>query len=228
MTLDKLRHVLSKERLVSYGENENNAEIIIKKYNENVLLCEAMYPALHYFEVLLRNHMNFTIGKLYNEGWLLKIPPHLQLSNKDILKINEIKDQFFKEKKKVATHSDVVSRLSFGFWCALFHKRFDPVLWHRKNALRSIFPNMKRENQTRRYVESKILKIKKIRNRIAHHERIWGNNKDTYQVYAAYNDCVGLIQAMSYESLNLLKMSDRFLKVYKKIISDNSTVKLTL
>ena len=37
----------------------------INKYNENVLLCEAMYPALHYFEILLRNHINFTIEKLF-------------------------------------------------------------------------------------------------------------------------------------------------------------------
>lgn len=220
LTIEQLRVILSKERIVPYGRNGDNPLSIINKYNENILLCEAMYPALHYFEVLLRNHINFTIEKLFNEGWLLNLPKKLQLSPQDRSKINELKDQFFKEKKRVPTHSDLVSRLSFGFWCALFHKRFDPILWHRKNALRYIFPNLRRENQTRRYIESKILRIKKIRNRIAHHERIWGGNEDTYRVYEAYEDCVELIQAMSNGSIHLLKMADRFPEVYDKVISE--------
>ena len=217
ITIEELGVILSKERLIPYGENGDDPQFIIKKYNDNVLLCEAMYPALHYFEVLLRNHINFAIEKFFYEDWLINVPKTLQLSPKDNSKINEIKDQFLKEKKRAPTHPDLVSRLSFGFWCALFHKRFDPILWHRKNALRYIFPNLRRENQTRRYVESKILRIKKIRNRIAHHERIWGGKEDTYQVYAAYEDCVELIQAMSNGSLHLLKMADRFSEVYAKI-----------
>jgi len=122
------------------------------------------------------------------------------------------------KKRRDPTQADIVSRLSFGFWCALFHKRLDPILWHRKHAIRSIFPNLKREYQTRKYVEQRILRIKNIRNRIAHHERIWDDSSDKYQLCAAYKDCRDLIFAMSKGSIILLDQVDRFPKIFKQVV----------
>ena len=217
VTIEKLRVALSKERLVPYGGESDEIFSVIEKYNENIKLCEAMYPALHYLEVLLRNHINNTFEKVFYKDWLLNIPAEFRLPYKNKLKIDEIKEQFFREKKKAATHADLVSLLSFGFWCAFFHKKFDPTLWHRKHVLRSIFPYLKLENQTRKYIEHRLLRIKMIRNRIAHHERIWGDSGDCYQLYAAYKDCVELICAMSESSMYLLKQVDRLPEVYRKV-----------
>lgn len=178
-----------------------------------------MYPALHYFEILLRNNINQLICEQFDNNWTLEIPVKIRLSLQDKAKINEIKLQVLREKGRKATHADIVSRLSFGFWCALFHKRLDPVIWHRKHAIRAIFPNLKREYQTRKYIERRILRIKNIRNRIAHHERIWDDSGDKYQLYAAYKDCRDLIFAMSRESIVLLDQVDRFPKIFKQVTS---------
>ena len=110
ITIEELRFILSKERLIPYGKDSEDSQYIFNRYNENILISEAMYPALHYFEVLLRNHINATIGKLFKEDWLLNVPRELQLSLKDKVKIKEIKDQFLKEKKRLPHQSDIVSR----------------------------------------------------------------------------------------------------------------------
>lgn len=222
INIEKIRIFFSKERLIPYGGKNKDVQAIIQKYNNNILLCEAMYPALHYFEILLRNHIDQAISNQYGYDWLLKLPSNLNLSGQDKAKIEELKLQVRREKRRTATHADIVSRLNFGFWCALFHKRYDPILWHRKNVVRSIFPNLKREHQNRKYIEHRILKIKRIRNRIAHHERIWDDNaENTCQLLAAYKDCVGLIYAMSKECVYLLNQVDRFPNVYDIITKEN-------
>jgi len=85
-----------------------------------------MYPALHYFEILLRNHIDQAISNQYGYDWLLKPPPNLNLSGQDKAKIEELKLQVRREKRRTPTHADVVSRLNFGFWCASFIRDMIP------------------------------------------------------------------------------------------------------
>lgn len=52
------------------------------------------------------------------------------------------------------------------------------------------------------------------------------NAEDTYQLLAAYKDCVGLIYAMSKECVHLLNQVDRFPNVYGIITKENMKKKL--
>lgn len=56
--------------------------------------------------------------------------------------------------------------------------------------------------------------IKEIRNRIAHHEPVW-NHK--ISILSAHRMCHELIEAMSYDAINMLKMIDKFPQVYESI-----------
>ncbi|MDF3033344.1 MAG: hypothetical protein K0R76_298 [Alphaproteobacteria bacterium] len=60
--------MLSKERLVPYERNVDGPQFIINKYNENILFCEAMYPVLDYFEVLLRTDHQLSFGIVINQS----------------------------------------------------------------------------------------------------------------------------------------------------------------
>ncbi|HKK10318.1 MAG TPA: hypothetical protein VJ939_05745, partial [Bacteroidales bacterium] len=71
-----------------------------------------------------------------------------------------------REKKAIAT-GRVIAELSFGFWTSLFDSRFEKTLW--KN-LRLAFPNCPKHIRQRKTMSSKFNGIRKLRNRIFHHE----------------------------------------------------------
>jgi hypothetical protein len=49
-------------------------------------------------------------------------------------------------------------------------KKYYTENWHRKDTIKIIFPNLPRIHRKRSYIEHKLLQIKEIRNRIAHHK----------------------------------------------------------
>jgi abortive infection bacteriophage resistance protein len=140
----------------------------------------------------------------------------LILSEQDIKKIESIASKVRRENKKEPVHDDIVAQMTFGFWCSFFHRKYDPAIWHRKDAVKMIFPNLPRVNRKRAYIENKILTIKEIRNRIAHHEPVW-NRK--ISIIEAHTICHELIHAMSNDAVEMLKSIDRFSSVYQKLVT---------
>lgn len=209
LTIEHLVSLFSKPRVYAYLDENDIPQTVLNKYHKNIILSEAMIPVLHYFEVLLRNQTDKVIKKYYGEDWLIHAPSPLISSSKDIKKISEIIDKLSREQRKLS-HDTVLSQMTFGFWCAFFHKRYDPLLWHRKNALKSIFPYLQKKNRTRSHIEQKLLKIKSIRNRIAHHEPVWNLPVSIDEVHQISCE---LIKAMSPNALDLLSKIDRFPEV---------------
>jgi hypothetical protein len=209
----------SKARILPYVKEDGVVEEILSKYHANILLSEAMIPTLHYFEVCLRNRIDQFIQENYYKNWLVT-PPDELISDKYIKKIETIV-KVGEKRKKIQTHDDILAQLGFGFWCSFFQPKYDPILWHRKDALKNMFPNLSRIDRKRIKIEKKILKIKHIRNRIAHHEPIWD---PTLSIRSTHAMCHELIGAMSIELQNMLKPIDRFPIIYQKASLDLNLV----
>ncbi len=64
------------------------------------------------------------------------------------------------------TPSGLVAEMSFGFWVALFAKRFDHQLW--RVALHRAFEPTPPRSELHRQLEQ----LRALRNRVAHHEPI--------------------------------------------------------
>jgi hypothetical protein len=207
INFEDLNRIFSSARISSYRSKNDDLESVIAKYNENIIICEAILPTLNYFEVCLRNNIDRVIKLNYSDNWMINHHNNFYMSEQDIQKIRILADKFQREKKQVITHDDLVAQMNFGFWCSFFHRRYDPILWHQKNALKNMFPNLPKDRRKRSEIENNILNIKKVRNRIAHHETIF-NKRDT--VIYVYNICHELIGAMSTEALMMLKSIDRF------------------
>ena len=105
-----------------------------------------------------------------------------------------------------------VAQMSFGFWSAYFHKRFDPVIWHKKNALETIFPHLLPPQRTRKLIQPKLLLVKDMRNRIAHHEPVWNTQPNIMNIHQI---CHELIAAMSPDAAEKLKQIDRLPQVWR-------------
>ncbi len=211
ITFDRLYATFSKARILRYFSDGDSPDKVLARYHANIVLSEAMIPALHYFEISFRNRIDQVFKKYYASEWLTNTPNQLMVSAQDIKKINEIISKVRRENKRLPIHDDIVAQMTFGFWCSFLHRKYDPVIWHRKDAIKIIFPNLPRANKKRSYIEHKIFKIKEIRNRIAHHEPVWNSKVSIFDAHAI---CLELIHAMSHDAAEMLRRIDKFPTIY--------------
>lgn len=208
----ELTEALSRARLAPYYRQGDTFEQAYQRYVWNVRLSEAMLPALNYLEIILRNKVDKLICRHFGQNWLVTLPASLRLNDSDKDKITDTIERFTREYRRAPHHDDIIAQINFGFWCAFFHKRYDPILWHRKHAITDVFPALPREKRTRRTIEQMLFLIKKLRNRIAHHEPIW-NMKPT--VKEIHSECHALIGSMSPAALDTLLPIDRLPQLWE-------------
>lgn len=209
-----LEELFSKARMLPYFKQDDTKKLPLAHYHENIIVSEAMLLTLHYFEVCLRNRIDKIIKSYFGSDWILTSKSNLLISGKDLFKIKEIIMKLSKTRGVAPSHDDIIGQMTFGFWCAFFHKKYDPILWHKKDSLKKLFPYMPRKHRSRAYVEPIILKIKEIRNRIAHHEPVCNQKITIVEVYYL---CQELIRAMSTEASSMLVEIDRFPSVCEKL-----------
>lgn len=212
MTEFDLVSLFSTARLAPYYVEGENFEQAFSRYQWNIRLAEALLPALHYLEVGLRNKLNGLICQHYGHDWLIKRPAVL-LSPEQNRILDEMRERYMREKQRQPNHDDIVARMGFGFWYAYFHKRFDPILWHRKKSIFKVFPFLPAHKHSRKYIQSHLGSIKDMRNRIAHHEPVWNTNPCLIDVHKS---CIDLITAMSPDAAHRLNQIDRLITVWSQ------------
>ncbi len=104
----------------------------------------------------------------------------------------------------------MVAELTFGFWITLLDRRYERVLWPR--LLRSAFPHMPAAIRQRQTLSKRFDDIRKLRNRVFHHEPIL-NRPNLIQEHAAIIDAIGWISPAMKE---MTKAIDRFPAVHTK------------
>lgn len=173
MDIKATEKIISTERLAPYlKRHENNFEKAILHYKANIKISEAFYPLISIFEIGLRNNINEQLIRHFGcDDWFenhefVKISSSFQIT-----RITEARSSILREKKEI-TSGRIVSELAFGFWTSLFDLKFEMSLW--KN-LRHTFPNCPKNIRQRKNISSKLNGIRKLRNRIFHHESIAWN-----------------------------------------------------
>ena len=170
-----VERIISKERLEPYLKRHNNdLEKALNHYKINILISQSFYPVLAILEVGLRNSINYQLTRKFNdENWFDNIE-YIKIASKfHTDRITNARANILSEKKAI-TAGRIISELSFGFWTSLFDLKFERTLW--KN-LRLAFPNCPKEIRKRKTMSSKFNGIRKLRNRIFHHEAIsWNLN----------------------------------------------------
>jgi len=141
------------------------------------LLAESLYGILQGLEIALRNsiHALLSVGFSRPDWWNAF---HLQPEQAMMLRSAE---ESLQRVGKPLEACRIVAELSFGFWTGLTGPRYSD-LW--RNHLVKIFP---RRPVQRADVQLRLNSIRKLRNRIAHHEPILGRplQKDVNQIFDA-------------------------------------------
>jgi hypothetical protein len=172
-TLADLETVLSVDRFATYtaaaGGDRRRA---IALYDWNGAVSAAFYIPLQAVEVALRNACRRELAVLFGERWP-EHPSFRALDQRFPQAIDEVKERL-RLLRMTTDAPHIVAELSFGFWTNLFGHRFDRALW--VPGLHRVFPRFRRATGTaltRSLIAQRFHHLRKLRNRIAHHEPIF-------------------------------------------------------
>jgi hypothetical protein len=134
-------------------------------YDWNTRVSAAFFESIHYLEIGLRNALDQTAVERLGGGWLSPTSPLLTSRSQQAVSIAQ-----GHAGGPRAPHGKVVAELPFGFWWSLLADEYNRRLW--QPALRFAFDGPVR----RRTLHHELDEIRRLRNRIAHHEPI--HNRD--------------------------------------------------
>ncbi len=197
---------LAVERLDVFRLDGASPQIALSRYLWNMALCESLYSPLQMAEVTLRNRIHACLSEQFAaEDWYttsgLLLSWQADLVDKAIKK--------FSAGGKTAFSSQVVAELHFGFWTGFFnnahcqtgiaHALIKPVFKHAPKYERNVDNLGERWN-----------KIRDLRNRVFHHERIlhWIDLSEQHQ---AMIESIGWISPELKEMAGVL---DRFTMIH--------------
>lgn len=151
-------------------------EKALRLYMWNAQVSSAFFVPLHVCEVVMRNAISEVLEKVYGTRWpwsigferSLPIPPYGY----------KPKDDLINERRNQPTTGKVIPELKFVFWQKLLTGRFDARLW--SNHILVAFPHAAAQGlsaaQLRQNLYNDLDTVRKLRNRIAHHEPIISRN----------------------------------------------------
>jgi hypothetical protein len=175
---DAIRNALTSSRLGTFESATKVTPTLtgaLALYAWNTQVAAAMLAPLHICEVVIRNAVADAIASVYGAQWpwsssfirSLPNPPHGYQARQDLLTVSAGKTSVGK----------VIPELKFVFWQTLFTQRFDHRLW--QPHLKTVLPYVdtaKSVPELRQLIYTELEQLRKLRNRIAHHEPIFQRN----------------------------------------------------
>lgn len=176
-----IKATLSTPRIETYkaatlGDPTLSSALVLYAWNAQV--SAALLAPLHICEVSIRNAISDAIAAAHGPQWPWSAGFVRSLPN-PVVGYNARSDLLSSRINKTTT-GQVIADLKFVFWQTMFTSRFDARLW--THHLRKVLPyadDTKTTAQIRALVYSELEQIRKLRNRIAHHEPIFQRNLAT-------------------------------------------------
>lgn len=199
-----LETALSLDRLTKYVRlAEGNKEKTLELYTYNTRLSESLYTPIQGLEVCVRNAVGERMRGAFGDDWYEagKAPLQYPLT----AMIDKAKDNL-DTKHKIHGHGGMVSELNFGFWVTILSPRYDDPLW--RSTLRHAFPH-RPKGQERKQVHNALNSIRRLRNRVAHHEPIL--HRDLEGDHNLIQKIIGWTCA---DTAEWVKSQSRFAEVY--------------
>jgi len=174
--LEELRRMLSTDRLSPYQTAVGgDLQQAIHLYEHNTLLSESLYGLLQGLEITLRNSIHSQLSTGYGQThWYEAI----NLEPEQMAMLRKAKESLQREGKPLDA-GRVVAELNFGVWTGVIGLKYTD-LW--RNHLVKAFS---RRPVQRAEVQTRLNSIRKLRNRVAHHEPILSRplQRDMNQIF---------------------------------------------
>lgn len=205
MPLTPLQTAFSHARMGRYLDwSGGNPAGAFQLYTLNAQLSEALYIPLQALELSLRNRIHEAMSLQFGDRWLMDDSRHLHEKQKQ--KVRRALAEIALNRKP-PTPEQILSALSFGFWTALLGKDHE-ALW--RTALYTIARKPNGKRVSRKNLSGPLTTIRKLRNRIAHHEPILHFNLPRHHA-----DIRQIIAWLSPEAEEWCAGCDRFPALYQ-------------
>ncbi len=142
----------------------------MRRYVLNTTASEAFYTRLQGIEVALRNALHTEATKLHGEEWYL---PSVAVLQHPATEMVQSAHQSLVNDGKAPNPGRMLAELNFGFWVTILGPKYETSLW--RPYLRRAFPNRPKGTE-RKDIQKTLNAIRRLRNRIAHHEPILERN----------------------------------------------------
>lgn len=171
-----IANIINRNRLIKYTEATQSLEEAISLYEWNAKVSAAFMLPLNYCEVSLRNGISEALSNTYGVDWYTQDTFHRSLTNSRNPRAFNPRNEAIAKSQKYQTVGKAIAEYKFVFWEHLLTQRYYDRVWHRNFS--TIFPNITAPTQQAglNRVRDNIEKIRKIRNRVAHHEPIFTRN----------------------------------------------------
>lgn len=170
---------LSAPRYASYYKTAKNDSLAFELYLWNTGLAQAILRDISFFEIALRNAYDRCISNYGNSAtdWLFDLdsPVRRAIERKNSRgKINDANrvnrsqiDKLNADFGETNDHDKVVSNLMLGFWCHMADRNHERELWI--PCIHKAWP----KGTKRKTLYAELATINRLRNRAAHHERLF-------------------------------------------------------
>ena len=197
-TIRALCTTISRERFATYlriatGDRRRALEL----YTYNAALGSAFHGPLQSLEVTLRNAVHSAMTVANGVRWFES--PQLDQPQQDAVTKAKIK---LGNATGPYDPGRIVAELSFGFWVALFARRYEEALW--RTTLHECFD----PTPARRHLHDRLNSLLALRNRIAHHEPILERN-----LQAKHDAILWVLERLSPEMEAWVRHHSRVLEV---------------
>lgn len=166
----ELRKAISHERLDAYRQKGGKLDDsnLFAHYAWNIALSERLYPALQGLEVTLRNSIHDAFSAKYEtEEWYMRKG---LLDAREWASLEKALNEL-RKCRKPREPGRVIAELNFGFWTSLFDSRYEQTFWH--GLIQPVFPYLPKPMRRRKTLSNRLNRIRRLRNRVFHHEPIW-------------------------------------------------------
>jgi hypothetical protein len=206
----KIILALSVERMNAYGDVNKQQKLVLARYMLNMALCESLYSSLQVCEVALRNSIhNYLTTKLESESWFNM--DSFILTDWARSQVNNAIEKLIKSGKETAP-GHVIAELHFGFWTSFFEAHYEQNTLFLPRGIKGVFPYLPKSQHNRKKIKARLDRIRNLRNRVFHHERIihW---KDLEEQHRLIIEFIGFINP---ELMHLAEYGDRFGNIRKE------------
>jgi hypothetical protein len=186
--ISALERALSAERLSTYLAATNGDQVAaLRLHVWNTRISAALYGPLQALEIVMRNAFHRELAAVYSVDWYDN--PRVPLTPAARARVTEAKETVWRAGRTFEP-GRIIAELSFGFWERLLthgppgRVNYEMALW--RPALHRAFPNVRLR---RADVHRPLPSLRDLRNRIAHHEPIFG--RDLAAEYRAILDVIG-------------------------------------
>lgn len=169
-------------------------------YMQNIEMVRWWFGPLSYFEVALRNSVHDVLTGEYGEQWW-NDGSRITLSGPSSGQLNRARRDFGRRRPETAremTAGDFVASTSMGLWVGLLHRSNAQHLW--RPVLHRAFPNVDVTALTRGEIYDAALRLKGLRNRMAHLEPIFGMNH-----IALYGNLIDVLASIDQDTANFTR-----------------------